>query len=49
MSLQRSRRLRATLSFFALAAALCFAGCANMPLNKPSALSPAHHGTAEAP
>lgn len=38
------------LRWFALATiGASLAGCANMPLNKPSALSPAQHSTVEAP
>jgi hypothetical protein len=48
MSRTRHLATRLALVLAGFAAAL-FAGCADMPMNKPSALSPAHHGTAEAP
>jgi hypothetical protein len=46
------RTFRSWRTLAALAAtlvALLASGCADMPLNKPSALSPAHHSDVEAP
>jgi hypothetical protein len=47
--MRTTRPFATLLAAAALGAIALFAGCANMPLNKPSALSPAQHSKTEAP
>lgn len=53
MNLMRYRRARfgggRLVVAMATLAATLLAGCADMPMNKPSALSPAHQGTVQPP
>ncbi|HLP26210.1 MAG TPA: hypothetical protein VK477_11060 [Acidobacteriota bacterium] len=47
--MQTTRPFATLITAAVLGAITLLTGCTNMPMNKPSALSPAQHSTAEAP